>query len=77
MEIKHMNAQKRRLFAGQNRRRRGQAVTEYATVLAFVAFIVAFAFSLARGTLFAAISDAYSGTAASLSAMNQAVADHH
>jgi Flp pilus assembly pilin Flp len=59
------------------RSRRGQGITEYATVIAFVCFIIAFAFSLARGTLFAAISDTYSNTASTLDRMNRAVHDHH
>jgi hypothetical protein len=71
-----MNAHKRRKSSARNRRR-GQAITEYATVLAFVAFIVAFSFSLAHGTLFAAISDAYSGTNAVLGALNAAAANAH
>ena len=58
------------------RSKKGQGITEYATVIAFVCFIVALAFSLAHGTLFAAVSDAYSGCANSLDRMNQAVANH-
>jgi hypothetical protein len=72
-----MDASSRKFAPLKKRSRRGQALTEYATVIAFVCFIIAFAFSLAKGTLFAAISDAYSGTAGSLRALNQAVADHH
>jgi hypothetical protein len=65
-----------RLRCASRRSKKGQAITEYATVIAFVCFIIALAFSLAHGTLFAAISDAYYGTATALDRMNQAVAAH-
>lgn len=72
-----MKAHRGLRYATRRRRsRKGQAITEYATVIAFVCFIVALAFSLAHGTLFAAISDAYNGTATALDKMNQAVANH-
>jgi Flp pilus assembly pilin Flp len=50
----------------------GQSVTEYGAVIAFVSVLVALAFALSRGTLFAGISGSFSVTTSHLDAMNQA-----
>jgi hypothetical protein len=56
----------------QRRQPKGQAIVEYATVIAFVCCLIALAFQIAHGTLFAGISGAYSITNSSLDKMNQA-----
>lgn len=54
------------------RRKRGQAITEYAAVMAFVSLIVALAFNLAQGSLFAGLSHSYSTVTGTLYALNTA-----
>jgi Flp pilus assembly pilin Flp len=48
----------------------GQSITEYGAVLAFVGVLIALAFSLAKGGLFSAVSNSYSGVVNNLGALN-------
>jgi Flp pilus assembly pilin Flp len=50
----------------------GQSITEYGAVIAFVGVLIALAFHLARGGLFAGISGSFSVTTSHLDAMNDA-----
>jgi Flp pilus assembly pilin Flp len=59
-----------------NRKNRGQAVVEYSAVIAFVCVMIALAFRIANGTLFGAISGAYSNVNGTLQLLNQTVHDH-
>ena len=52
------------------RNTKGQAIVEYSAVIAFVACMVALAFNLSQGSLFAGISDAYSSCSGALYQMN-------
>ncbi|MBK9141030.1 MAG: hypothetical protein IPM23_00940 [Candidatus Melainabacteria bacterium] len=53
----------------RNRRLRGQAISEYAMILAFVAIIVAMVFAFAPGKLAPAVSGAFSRMAQELNNM--------
>lgn len=55
------------------RRSRGQALTEYATLIAFVSVLVALAFSFTTGKVGPAISQAYHATAKQLDSLSDAV----
>lgn len=59
----------------QKRRAKGQAIVEYATVIAFVCCLIALAFQISRGGLFGGISNAYSTANSSLDQLNQAAVD--
>lgn len=50
----------------RRRNQRGQSVTEYGSIVAFVAILVAMLFGISSGTLKAAISGAYSALATQL-----------
>jgi Flp pilus assembly pilin Flp len=50
----------------------GQSITEYAAVIAFVGVLIAVCFAIARGGLFAAVSDSFSSIGSALNATNQA-----
>jgi Flp pilus assembly pilin Flp len=54
------------------RKQQGQSIVEYSAVLAFVAIIIACAFSLAQGSFFAGISNSYSNVNAILDRQNRA-----
>ncbi|MBC8000199.1 MAG: hypothetical protein IAF58_19750 [Leptolyngbya sp.] len=47
-------------FTNRKNRRKGQGITEYAAIIAFVAVMVALTFSFAPGKLAPAISGAFS-----------------
>lgn len=53
------------------RRRKGQALTEYATLIAFVSVLVALAFSFTTGKIGPAISQAYHTTAEQLNHLTE------
>lgn len=55
-----------------NRKKRGQGITEYAAVLAFVAIFVAITFGFSKGSLFPAVSAAFSAISSAVNAMSQA-----
>jgi hypothetical protein len=52
------------------RSQRGQGISEYAAVIAFVCVLIAMAFQIAHGTIFSTISESYSSCQNSLSALN-------
>ncbi len=57
-----------RSYRRQYRRRSklGQGITEYTSVIAFVALLVSLVFSITRGTLYPAISGAYQAAATNI-----------
>lgn len=54
---------------------RGQAISEYAMLLAFIAILVALVFAFAPGQLAPAVSSAFSRMSEELNKMNQAAAN--
>jgi Flp pilus assembly pilin Flp len=60
----------------KGRKNRGQAIVEYSACIAFVCVMIALAFRIANGTLFGAISGAYSNVNGTLQLLNKTVADH-
>jgi Flp pilus assembly pilin Flp len=54
------------------RRARGQGITEYGAVLAFVAILVALCFSIANGKLGTAVCGAFSSAANQLNVLSTA-----
>jgi Flp pilus assembly pilin Flp len=50
----------------------GQGITEYGAILAFVALLVALVFSLTKGALTSAISNAFSAVVAQLNNLSSA-----
>ena len=62
----------RNFLARRKRRSRGQAISEYAMLLAFVAVLVALVFAFAPGSLRPAISAAFSSMARELEDMTDA-----
>jgi Flp pilus assembly pilin Flp len=60
----------------KRRTQRGQSIVEYTSVIAFVCCVIAMAFAIAQGSLFAGISNSYSGVSATLDATNRAAAGH-
>jgi Flp pilus assembly pilin Flp len=55
-----------------NRDERGQGLTEYAAVIAFVAILVAITFGFSKGSLMPAVSGAFSAVAAQVNEMSAA-----
>lgn len=54
----------------------GQAIVEYAGVLALVAFLIGFAFAISQGSLFAGISNTYSQVSSTINHQNLAALNH-
>ena len=59
------------------RRKRGQSLTEYAALIAFIGTLVALVFAIGRGALFATTSASYSSNVNSLQQLNAAVLAVH
>lgn len=62
------NVHKRR----RRRNRKGQGISEYGAVIAFVAFLCALTFSLAKGSLSGAVQGSFSSVAGQLNNMSSA-----
>jgi Flp pilus assembly pilin Flp len=58
---------------GRARKARGQGITEYGAMLAFVAVLVAMCFSIANGKLTSSVSAAFSAIAGRLNALSSYV----
>lgn len=56
----------------KRRSSKGQGITEYASVIAFVCVIIAMAFNFAHGSLFSGISNSYSSVSGNLDQLNNA-----
>lgn len=56
---------------------KGQSISEYAAVLAFVSCVIAVAFQLAHGTLFGEISESYGAANNALTQQVQAAQNHN
>jgi hypothetical protein len=50
----------RRQPSSIRRRKRGQGITEYGAIIAFISLLVALCFSLSKGSLLPAVSNAFS-----------------
>ena len=55
---------------GRKRGQNGQSIVEYAYCIAFVGLLFAMALSVAKGTLFCAVSQSYSSINSALSNLN-------
>jgi Flp pilus assembly pilin Flp len=58
----------------RGRNRKGQAITEYGAIIAFVALLVALSFGFTKGSLAPALSAAFSCVKANLDNMSNAAA---
>ncbi|HEY9681219.1 MAG TPA: hypothetical protein V6C86_06545 [Oculatellaceae cyanobacterium] len=58
---------------GRVRKTRGQGITEYGAIIAFVAVLVALCFGIANGKLASSVSAAFSAIAGRLNVMSGAI----
>lgn len=62
----------RKSTTNNQRNSKGQGVTEYAYVIAFIAIVIVIAFNVSKGSLFSATSGSYSSVNNGLNNMNVA-----
>lgn len=72
MSTLHTSKYKQRTRSNSTLRTKGQALTEYATLIAFVSVLVALAFSFTQGKIGPALSQAYHQTAIQLNNLSDA-----